>query len=312
VNIEVQELLADELHRRADAVTWRPALLDNVLKRHRERALRRRATTSAAVMGVAIAVLAVSVSAIASSHPIRPARPTVQTVAYVVGRTRSAVSAVGADILEVHSRLSNGWSYSAWLEPAAGDSRVDMLPPAGAGGALFYYSDRLRAVLVNYQTKTYSTASLIGPGLGVARDLMQLSVFPVSVSWGNFGPGLPTPAVIRQELASRSFRLVGTETVNGQRLLHLRGASTLPPLGPRGWGYDTLDIWISSATYLPVSSVTGLGPYAPRVYSTFKWLRPTRQNRAVFAPEIPSGFRNESALPHRLVAQPAATATANS
>lgn len=255
--------------------------------------------------GVVIAVLAVSVSAAVSSHPIQPARPTVQTVAYVVSRTRSAVDAASAEILEVHSRLSNGWSYSAWLEPATGDSRVDMLPPAGAGGPLFYYSDRFRAVLVNYQTKTYSTESLPVRGHAVAPGLMQLSVFPVSVSWGDLGPGLPTPAVIRRELAGGSFRLVGTETVNGQKLLHLRGNTTLPPLGPRRWGDDTLDIWINNATYLPVSSVTGLGPHAPRMYSTFKWLPPTRQNRGVFAPEIPPGFRNASTLPHRLMAQPA-------
>jgi hypothetical protein len=158
---------------------------------------------------------------------------------------------------------------------------------------VFYYVSRSRAVIVNYQTKTYSTANVVVHGRRQIPALTRVVLFPVSLTWGGLGARLPSAAAIRRELANGSFRLVGTETVGGERLLHLRGSGVLPQFGPLnhpGWGYQTIDMWINARTYLPVSSVTGEGPYAPRMHSTFTWLPATPQNRAVFTPEIPPGF----------------------
>jgi hypothetical protein len=81
--------------------------------------------------------------------------------------------------------------------------------------------------------------------------------------------------------------------VRGQRLLHLRWSWRLPqhkPLNHPGWSYQT-NMWVSARTYLPVSSVIDEGPYAPPIHSIFTLLPATPQNRAVFKPQIPAGFR---------------------
>jgi hypothetical protein len=284
VSIDVEELLVAELRRQASAVTWQPAMLDRVLQRRRKRLLRRRAMTAAGTICVVVGLLAVSVSAAMSSRGIPGARAKVQTVAYVLSRARSAVGAARQDVLEVHAQFSNGWSYTAWFEPATGQSRIDVHPPADS--PVFYYFDHSRTIIVNYQTQTYSTHSL-------SVQWRQL-LLPVNVAWGGLAT-LPTPTAIRRALAARSFQRVGTDTVGGRRLLHFRGSDIFPQLKPHGGGgYHTLDIWINATTYLPVRSVTGQGPYAPRMRSTFSWLPATQENLAVFTPKIPPGFRHES------------------
>jgi hypothetical protein len=50
-------------------------------------------------------------------------------------------------------------------------------PPGG--GPVFYYLNRSRAAIVDYQTKTYSTASAIGHGIPF---LMQVVLVPVSLT----------------------------------------------------------------------------------------------------------------------------------
>jgi hypothetical protein len=291
VNIDVQELVADELRRQASAVTWQPALLDRALERHRRRQFRRRAALGAGTFSLAVAVLAVVVSTALSRGPAA-SRPAVQTVAYVVSRARSALATAGAGILEVQSRLSNGWSYTAWLRPADGEIRIDTYPPAG--GPVRYYASNSRAFVVNDETKTYSTQRITVYALGQPPGMMLMSLFGVSVTWGDLGGSIPSAAAIRHQLATGSFRLIGTETVNGHRLLHLRGEGRLPELRPAGGGYRALDMWINASTFLPVRSVTGEGPYAPRINSTFTWLPASQHNRAVFRPEVPAGFRDVS------------------
>jgi hypothetical protein len=109
------------------------------------------------------------------------------------------------------------------------------------------------------------------------------------VSWTGLNAPLPTPSAIRRALAVGSYRLVGSETVNGARLLHLRWTR---PSQPAGFGgYHSLDLWVSAATYLPVRSVTDESVYAPRMESTFTWQPATRSTQATFTPAIPAGFR---------------------
>lgn len=291
MSIDIEELLATALRRRANEVDWQPELLDGALQRRRRRLIRRRAGLAAGTVSVAATVLAVSVSSAVSGGKVRIATPKVQTVSYVVNRTRSAVDAARGDVLKVDSQVADGWSFTTWVESATGNSRIDEHPPSG--GPVFYYVTRSRAFIVNYQTKTYSTASVSVHGRRQVPILTRVVLFPVTLTWGGLGARIPSASAIRRELANGSFRLVGTETVGGQRLLHLRGSGVLPqlrPLNHPGWGYQTIDMWINARTYLPVSSVTGEGPYAPRMHSTFIWLPATPQNLAVFAPEIPPGF----------------------
>jgi hypothetical protein len=310
MNIDVQELVADELRRRVGGVTWEPALLDRALERHTRRQLRRRTTMAAVTLSVAAAVIAGAVTVALSSGRPAGARSSVQTVAYVVNRARSAVDAARTEILEVHSRLSNGWSYTAWLDPQTGNIRIDASPPAGR--PIRYYASNSHAVMINYQTKTYARQPFVAPGLGLRPGLMLLSLFPVSVTWGDLGGSIPSAAAIRHQLATGTFRPIGAVIVHGQRLLHLRGVGKLPELRPFGGGYRALDMWISATTFLPAISITGEGPYAPRMNSTFTWLPATQENRAVFAPEVPAGFKDVSNFLHRLrMPVPAPSGTAS-
>jgi hypothetical protein len=131
VSIDVEGLLAAALSRRANEVDWQPELLDGALQRRRERLIRRRAGLVAGTGFLAVTVLAVSVSAALSSGGVRTAVPKVQTVAYVVNRTRSAVNAVRGDVLKVESQLADGWSFTTWVESATGSSCIDAQPPGG-------------------------------------------------------------------------------------------------------------------------------------------------------------------------------------
>jgi hypothetical protein len=292
VSVDIEDLLATALRRRANEVDWQPELLDGTLQRRHKRLIRRRAGLAVGAVSLAVTVLAVSVSAVVSGGGVRSATPKIQTDAYVVSRTRSAVEAARTDVLKVDTQVADGWSYASWVDSATGDSRIDVYPP-GAGAPVFYYVSRSSAVIVNYQTKTYSTASVIVHGRRQIPLMTRIVLFPVSLTWGGLGARIPSAAAIRRELANGSFRLAGTETVGGQRLLHLRGSGVLPqfrPLNHPDWGYQTIDMWINARTYLPVSSASGAGPYAPRMHSTFTWLPATPQNLAVFTPEIPPGF----------------------
>ncbi len=267
MSMDVEELFAAALRSRANEVDWRPELLNGALQRRHKRLTRRRAGLGAGTVFLAVTVLAVSVSAELGGGAGK-ALPKVQTAAFVVSRTRSAVDAARGDVLKVDSQVADGWSYTSWIESATGTSRIDVHPPSG--GPVFYYVNRSSAVIVDYQTKTYSTASVIVHGRRQIPLLTRVVLFPVSLTWGGLGARIPSATAIRRELVTGSFRLVGTETVRGQRLLHLRGRGVLPqlkPLNHPGWGYQTIDIWVNATTYLPVSSAIGEGPYAPRMHS---------------------------------------------
>jgi hypothetical protein len=293
MSADLEELLSAELPRRAEAVTWQPAVLDRALDLHRRLRRRRRMAIAAGLACVAVVVVTASVSAATLGTGGARSRGLVTTVAYVVGRVRTAIGAARADVLEVHSRTSIGWSYTAWFDPATGQSRVDVYPPGG-GAPVFYYFGRSRLVAVDYQSRTYVT--------GKTTLQSQSLLIPIWVAWNGVDAPLPTPAAIRHALAAGSYRLVGRETVDGVRLLHLRWTRPAPRavLG----GYGRLDLWVSAQTYLPVRSVTDETPYAPRMESSFTWRSAARSTHSIFTPEIPAGFRVLhlpflTAVPHR-------------
>jgi hypothetical protein len=280
MSADLEELLSAELLKRSEAITWQPSVLDRALDLHRRLRHRRRMAMAAGIGCAAAVVLAASVSAATPETGGVRVHGLVRTVAYVVNRVRAAIGAAHADVLEVQSRTSIGWSYTAWFEPATGQSRVDVYPPAG-GQPVIYYFGGSRSVTVDYQSRTYV--------IGHITQQWQQLIVPVWVSWSGLDAQLPTPAAIRRTLASGAYRLVGTETVDGERLLHLRW--TRPPQPTGLGGYHSLDLWVSATTYLPVRSVTDESPYAPRMESAFSWQPASRRTQAIFKPAIPAGFR---------------------
>jgi hypothetical protein len=306
MNTNVEELLTRELHRQAETTQWRPELLRGALRRHRRRRIRSRVALPVLSVAVAAAV-AVSVVAVASGRSApASARPKAETVAYVLGRARSAVSAAGSDVLEVRSRLSNGWSFTSWYGPARGLIMLDSHPSRGA--VTTYYVGPQKTVIVDYGTKTWwswklgSVAAKLPPKFrhrfAVRRDMRMLpglEAFELTVLGGGVrGLTIPTPKVIRSELAQGRFRLVGRQTGGGQQLLELRATERRNPLlaGP---GRRALIIWVNAKTYLPVRSVAP-STYASSMVSQFTWLAPTAPNLAILNPRIPAGFTHRG--PH--------------
>lgn len=301
MNSNVEELLAQELHRQADNTQWQPKLLRGALRRHRRRQRRRLVALPVLAAGVAAAV-AVSVAAAVPGRSASPARgQTAETAAYIVGRAKSAVAAASSDVLEVRSQPQVGWSVTSWIAPN-GVVRLDThLVP---GGYTTFYAEPAKTVIVDYQTKSWWSVKADWLVRGMSSSRRQLAQYRHDLrlmpgllafqpnAWDNDDPKvtLPTPAVIRSELADGKFRLIGTQTSDGQRLIELRGADSNAGVAAH---YRTLTIWVNAATYLPVRSVAaGLG--TPRLVSEFTWLPPTAANLALLKPTIPAGFRYQA------------------
>jgi hypothetical protein len=302
MNTDVEELLTDQMHKQAAAAAWRPELLHDALRRTKTRRTRRRALIPALAVSTAAAV-AVSVALTAPSRSApKAAVPRAQTAAYVVSRARSAVAAAGADVLEVRSHAGDGWSFTAWFDKTA--VRLDVQP--ASGGPTFYFAEPNRTVIVDYQNSSWWTWNLSKvlnrmPARLKAHLRQPIRLLPAVIAlvmntWGGPGPGLPTAAEIRSELAGGSFRMVAEQTVNGQRLLELRGSDWRIPDLPPASGNHSLEMWISATSYLPVRSIAGegVGAHSPPLVSEFSWLQATPANLAVLTPRIPSGFRHQA------------------
>jgi hypothetical protein len=305
MNSNVEELLAQELRRQADNTRWQPELLRGALQRHRRRRIRRRVALPVLAAGVAAAAtVSVAVAVVAPPLSTPAVRPTIETVAYVLSRAKSAVTAARADVLEVRSQPRDGWSVTSWIAPNNGVVRLDTyLVP---GGHTAFYAEPAKTVIVDYQTKSWWSVKPDWLVRGLSPTRRQLAQYRHDLrlipgllafqlnAWDNGDPKLtiPTPAVIRSELADGKFRLIETQTSGGQRLLELRGTDSNAGVAAH---YRALTIWVNAATYLPVRSVAaGLG--SRPLVSEFAWLAPTAANLALLKPTIPAGFRYEA--PH--------------
>lgn len=304
MSIDLEQLLPEEMQRRAGQTGWRPDLLSRALRRHRRRRLRRRAATAAAAGSLAVALLAVAV-AVAPDHTTpTAARAKVETDAYVLRQAKIAVAGASTDVLEVRSRSSDGWSFTTWYDPANGAIRLDVQPAAGR--PTFYYAEPRQTVIVDYGTMTWWSRDLANPvlhrpvrlraQLGRWVRLVPAAIATETMAWGAGGLTAPTPATIRHELADGQFTLIGSQTVHGQRLLELRGGYWFGQ--HTASGKDVLTLWVSAATYLPVRSIAddalGGGASSPPLYSQFSWLPPTAANLAALRPAIPAGFTQQA------------------
>jgi hypothetical protein len=299
MNTDVEELLVEQMHKQAAGAAWRPELLHGALRRHRTGRSRRRILYPALAVGAAAAVaVSVAVAAPGRSAPAK-IHPKLQTIAYVLTRTRKAVSADARDVLEIRSSAGNGWSYTTWIDQATGRYRLDLRGPSTASEPNEdFYGGKYRPLMtVDYQNRSWW--SIRPPQQGGSGARLRVSVMPalivaISTSWGGWGAGLPTPAHLSKDLADGAFRLLGSETVAGQRLLHLRGIVRFGlKLGTFGLDH-TVDLWVSPGSYLPVRSSAYEGPSAPPLTSEFSWLQPTAANLAVLAPRIPAGFKHQA------------------
>ncbi len=295
MNTDLEELLTAQMRGQAQATAWRPELLDGALRRHKARRIRGRLLFPVLAVGVAAAV-AVSVALAAPNRTAAPAKvaPNVQTVGYVVSRAKSAITAAAADVLEVRTQTSNGWSYTLWFEihPVL-QLRVAVANSSGRTQEVFANGSRM--LTLDFQTRTWWSVPLPPSMRGKHVTLMVpgsafMPLLAVSAA-GVSKVALPTPQNLRAELTDGAFRLVGTGTVAGTRVLHLQGDAS----SNRG-----VNMWVSSATYLPVrSSVrirvqTGKRIGWLQLSSRLTWMPATAANLALLKPGIPAGFRHQA------------------
>ncbi len=295
MNAEVEELLTEQMRKEAAAAAWRPELLAGALRRRKARRARGRLLLPALAVGVAAAVAA----SVALAAPNRSTAPTrvaqkLQTVGYVVSRAKSAISAAGADVVEVQTSASNGWSYTLWFEirPVL-QLRSEVANASGRTQEVFASSTRI--ITLDFQTRTWWTVQLPPALRGKKLALMVpgsafMSLLAISAA-GLAQVALPTPQNLRSELTHGAFRLVGTQTLGSTRLLHLQGDA------PSNRG---VSMWVNAASYLPVrSSVrirvqTGKRLGWMQLSSRLTWMPATAASLALLKPSIPAGFKHQA------------------
>jgi len=131
------------------------------------------------------------------------------------------------------------------------------------------------AFAVNYQDRTWFRG--------------QAPVIPVAV-----GVGL-SPDQVRDDIASRMFRVTGTAELDGRRALKLQffaPAATAP-------GMDLL--WVDATTYVPLQSAnTVTSPAGKTLVSNtvrYQVLPATQVNLALLTPTVPAGFTRTTKPP---------------
>jgi hypothetical protein len=105
-----------------------------------------------------------------------------------------------------------------------------------------------------------------------------------------------SPAVIRKQIASGGFTVVGTVRLNGRRAVKITWT--------RSAGKTSLatTLWADARTYRPLRAVSALRARHGRLIETdttdFRLLPATRANLRLLTPPIPAGFTRTARSPH--------------
>jgi hypothetical protein len=160
-------------------------------------------------------------------------------------------------------------------------------PTAGAGIAHVPATPKLPtgkphrtvSIVIDYAKRTWSKTTY---SFGSASDGRRPGPQPVTA--------LQQAAQLRAEVKAGQARLVGRETVDGQRALHL--TERLPN--------GQVDLWVNPGTYLPIREI-GTAPGMSQtsdqaIRDDYRWLPSTPANLRLLTPAgaIPAGFTQTS------------------
>jgi len=258
-----------------------PTLLSGLRKSYTRQVAARR--TGVAVVSVAAAVVGGSMAiapgagspgaGTAARTSTAPAQ--VRDVAQLTVRITSALNAAEHDVVYVNSSSQITDKIHQvehiWQLADGSASRDQMFHPNGTPSFDYSISNTGNTISVQYDTRTYRT-----------QAEPWLCTNPAKCG----DPSPFTLAGITKLIATGRLTMVGTgEVINGQSTVHLRGQSDAISLT------GTLDLWVNTATYLPIHyTVTHASTERD---ADLTYLPPTKENLALLTAPIPAGFTQQ-------------------
>jgi hypothetical protein len=301
--------LSTDLHPREDRFEERllTAILDDfdqltgpATRRHaagRPRPARRRRTTAliagAAAAGIAAASIAATDAARPGEHagtaagPAQTsASPKLQTAAYVVDHMKSALNANTAvvDIVDHAPDSQTGQPVidEIWSSSLSDTYRIVDLTPAGepvTGYLVTVTPHRTVSIVIDYGKRTWSKTTY---SFGSASNGRRPGPQPATP--------LQQAGQLRAKVKAGQVSLVGRDTVDGQRAIHL----------VERLANGQINLWVSPDTYLPIREID-TAPGVPQtsdqaIRDDYRWLPSTPANLRLLTPAgaIPAGFTQTS------------------
>ncbi|HEY7143339.1 MAG TPA: hypothetical protein VH637_03760 [Streptosporangiaceae bacterium] len=212
----------------------------------------------------------------AAGHRHPAAAPQIRTAAYVQGRAVAALANQDTGTLRVTTTYSNGVSRDI-QDLGSGATRTTFTAPDGTiqeDDAATGTGDSATTTIVDYAVRAWWTIRNEG-----GSDLT-----------GSTGPSL------RQQLAGGALAIVGDDTVDGQRAIHLRYTSRTFTVNGKKYGVDTSDVWVSASTFLPIRETGTDGRWT----ATMTW-SPQPPTHAELTPVPPAGFAHRHGPPPSLL-----------
>jgi hypothetical protein len=280
--------LRDDLRQLAGDPPGAPDL-DSIERRGRAR--RRRSLAIRGAAGLGVLVLAAGGLALGTrGSPARPARPAaatgakaappVQTVAYVVAHTESALAQISRYIIRDQERSSTG-PYTLWTDPRTGHTYLQQ--GSGASRLVAWGSTYLVARVMHWRTTQVNE----GPRTWWTQVIHAAGPIQGPPPAGPYGGAAGTPAQIRAALAAGHYRIVGHRVINGHRAIGLKGP----------WARGYMEIWVDAGSYQPVHVVIAdfadqPGPLRhDKIVASESWVaRSPALVLLVNHPRIPAGF----------------------
>jgi hypothetical protein len=195
-----------------------------------------------------------------------------------------------------HNGDSSLTKTEAWYDLTAHRYRIVVYGQNGAvvSGSLSTIADgKLTAQSVDYQKRTWRTITGTVPTSSAAAG----------------SPGYAEQ--IREQVSSGVYVLLGTDSINGKKVLHLRKPIGPPELSMRAVSPsgvtmpaparahfpNELHMWVDPSTYLPVRSEL-TSPSGVRLEVDYDWLPRTPENLGKLELVVPPGFNHTSETVH--------------
>jgi hypothetical protein len=269
--------LGAQLHDELADLTAPPGLAVAVRRR---RARHRWALTGALTLPVVAAGVAVALVVPAAPTGARGGPPTdagaaqPHTAAFLAAHTQQALDGTGGSIVHTVTNVDDGTVNETWWD-RTGARTVTVMGPGGAPAQAVQESlvgDQVTMLTVDYTRHVWWRNTVSEP-----------EKVPVATA---FGVPYADPDRIRADLARGALVLIGNEQVAGHATEHLRMTLNID-----GTAAVAEDLWVDSATFLPVRLIGQKGPKGFTVF--YEWLPRTAENLARLELTPPAGFTEQ-------------------